>query len=156
MKKLLAFAFALILVVGAAGCGNNTTSTPSSTSPSQTPPANGLTALKVAASPAPHAEILNSVKEAMAAEGYDLQVTEYTDYIMPNNAVFNSEMDANYFQHQPYLTDFNAKNKTDLVAAVAVHFEPLGIYPGKARDLASLADGATIVVPNDPTNEAAP
>lgn len=154
MKKLLAFAFALILVVGAAGCGNNATSTPSSTSPSQTPPANGLTALKVAASPAPHAEILNSVKEAMAAEGYDLQVTEYTDYIMPNNAVFNGEMDANYFQHQPYLTDFNAKNKTDLVAAVAVHFEPLGIYPGKVKDLASLADGATIVVPNDPTNEA--
>ncbi|MCI9195825.1 MAG: metal ABC transporter substrate-binding protein [Angelakisella sp.] len=145
MKKLLAFAFALVLVLSAAGCGG---STPSGDAPKE------LTVLKVAASPAPHAEILNSVKEAMAAEGFDLQITEYTDYIMPNNAVFNNEMDANYFQHQPYLTDFNEKNSTDLVSAVAVHFEPLGIYPGKVKDLASLADGATIVVPNDPTNEA--
>lgn len=158
MKKLLAFAFALVLVLGAAGCGS--TPAPSgaapgnSASPSAPASGGGLTVLKVAASPAPHAEILNAVKDAMAAEGYDLQVTEYTDYIMPNNAVFNGEMDANYFQHQPYLTDFNAKNKTDLVSVVSVHFEPLGIYPGKAKDLASLADGATIVVPNDPTNEA--
>lgn len=158
MKKLLAFVFALVLVLGAAGCGS--TPAPSSTAPgnSASPSAptsgGGLTVLKVAASPAPHAEILNAVKDAMAAEGYDLQVTEYTDYIMPNNAVFNGEMDANYFQHQPYLTDFNEKNKTDLVSVVSVHFEPLGIYPGKVKDLASLADGATIVVPNDPTNEA--
>ena len=87
-------------------------------------------------------------------QGFDLQVTEYTDYIMPNNAVFNGEMDANYFQHQPYLTDFNANNKTDLVSVVSVHFEPLGIYPGKVKELSALTDGATIVVPNDPTNEA--
>ncbi len=159
MKKLLAFIFALVLVLGAAGCGNTPASSGTapgnSASPSAPAPGDGgLTVLKVAASPAPHAEILNAVKDAMAAEGYDLQVTEYTDYIMPNNAVFNGEMDANYFQHQPYLTDFNEKNKTDLVSVVSVHFEPLGIYPGKAKDLASLADGATIVVPNDPTNEA--
>lgn len=145
MKKLLAFAFALVLVLSAAGCGG---STPSGDAPKE------LTVLKVAASPAPHAEILNSVKEAMAAEGFDLQITEYTDYIMPNNAVFNGEMDANYFQHQPYLTDFNANNKTDLVSVVSVHFEPLGLYPGKVKELSALTDGATIVVPNDPTNEA--
>lgn len=160
MKKILAFAFALVLVLSAAGCGGGTTpsGSPSTPAPSGSTPSSDapkeLTVLKVAASPAPHAEILNSVKDAMAAEGFDLQVTEYTDYIMPNNAVFNNEMDANYFQHQPYLTDFNEKNSTDLVSAVAVHFEPLGIYPGKVKDLASLADGATIVVPNDPTNEA--
>ena len=160
MKKLLAFAIAALFVLGAAGCGGNPSSTAPAPAPSDTAPAPSsdapkeLTVLKVAASPTPHAEILTAAKEAMAAQGFDLQVTEYTDYIMPNNAVFNGEMDANYFQHQPYLTDFNANNKTDLVAAVAVHFEPLGIYPGKAKDLASLADGATIVVPNDPTNEA--
>ena len=161
MKKLFALVIAALFVLGAAGCGGNTT--PGSTAPAPASPSDAapsgeapkeLVVLKVAASPAPHAEILNSVKDAMAAEGYDLQVTEYTDYIMPNNAVFNNEMDANYFQHQPYLTDFNEKNKTDLVSAVSVHFEPLGVYPGKAASLNDLADGATIVVPNDPTNEA--
>lgn len=160
MKKLLAFAVAALFVLGAAGCGGNAAPSsaapapaPSSAAPSGEAPKE-LTVLKVAASPAPHAEILNSLKDALAAEGVDLQVTEYTDYIMPNNAVFNGEMDANYFQHQPYLTDFNANNKTDLVSAVSVHFEPLGIYPGKVKELSALADGATIVVPNDPTNEA--
>ena len=159
MKKLLALAMAALLALAAAGCGG-------SSEPSSSPAASGgesssaasqaeteLTVLKVAASPAPHAEILNSVKEALAAEGIDLQVVEYTDYIMPNTAVDAGEMDANYFQHQPYLTNFNAENGTDLVSVVSVHFEPLGIYPGKVSSLEELADGATIVVPNDPTNE---
>ena len=162
MNKFIALVIAALLTLGVVGCGGQ--NPPASNSPvapaSPSDPApsgdasNGLTVLKVAASPAPHAEILNSVKDAMAAEGFDLQVVEYTDYIMPNNAVFNGEMDANYFQHQPYLTNFNEKNKTDLVAAVAIHFEPLGIYPGKTATLDALKDGATIVVPNDPTNEA--
>lgn len=157
MKKFLAIVIAGLLALGAVGCANNSSSSSSvtSTAPETSAAAgNQLPVLKVAASPAPHAEILASVKDAMAAEGFDLQVVEYTDYIMPNNAVFNGEMDANYFQHQPYLTDFNQKNKTDLVAAVAIHFEPLGIYPGKTATLDALKDGATIVVPNDPTNEA--
>lgn len=161
MKKFFALFIAVLFVLGAVGCGQNppaSTSPAAPASPSDPAPSGdgskGLTVLKVAASPAPHAEILNSVKDAMAAEGFDLQVVEYTDYIMPNNAVFNGEMDANYFQHQPYLTNFNEKNKTDLVAAAAIHFEPLGIYPGKTASLDALADGATIVVPNDPTNEA--
>ena len=160
MKKLLAFAIAALFVLGAAGCGGNPSSTAPAPAPSDTAPApysdapKELTVLKVAASPAPHAEILTAAKEAMAAQGFDLQVTEYTDYIMPNNAVFNGEMDANYFQHQPYLTDFNANNTTDLVSVVSVHFEPLGLYPGKVKELSALTDGATIVVPNDPTNEA--
>ena len=162
MKKFIALVIAALLTLGVVGCGgqnppaSNSPAAPAS--PSDPAPSgdasNGLTVLKVAASPAPHAEILNSVKDAMAAEGFDLQVVEYTDYIMPNNAVFNGEMDANYFQHQPYLTNFNEKNKTDLVAAAAIHFESLGIYPGKTASLDALADGATIVVPNDPTNEA--
>lgn len=162
MKKFFALLIAALFVLGAVGCGGNdapaSSASPAPASPAEPAPSGEapkeLTVLKVAASPAPHAEILNSVKDAMAAEGFDLQVVEYTDYIMPNNAVFNGEMDANYFQHQPYLTDFNEKNKTDLVAAAAIHFEPLGVYPGKTASLDALADGATIVVPNDPTNEA--
>lgn len=162
MKKFFALLIAALFVLGVVGCGGNdapaSPASPAPASPAEPAPSGEapkeLTVLKVAASPAPHAEILNSVKDAMAAEGFDLQVVEYTDYIMPNNAVFNGEMDANYFQHQPYLTDFNEKNKTDLVAAAAIHFEPLGVYPGKTASLDALADGATIVVPNDPTNEA--
>lgn len=161
MKKLFAVVIAALLVLGAAGCGGSPAPSSASPAPAASPEAapssdapKELTVLKVAASPAPHAEILNSLKDAMAAEGVDLQVVEYTDYIMPNNAVFNGEMDANYFQHQPYLTDFNANNNTDLVSVVSVHFEPLGLYPGKVSSLDALADGATIVVPNDPTNEA--
>lgn len=162
MKKFFALLIAALFVLGVVGCGGNdapaSSASPAPASPAEPAPSGEapkeLTVLKVAASPAPHAEILNSVKDAMAAEGFDLQVVEYTDYIMPNNAVFNGEMDANYFQHQPYLTDFNEKNKTDLVAAAAIHFEPLGVYPGKTASLDALADGATIVVPNDPTNEA--
>ncbi len=157
MKKILAFALAALLALGAAGCGQGSeasSSAPASGSDSQSASSQAeTTVLKVAASPAPHAEILNSVKEVLAAQGIDLQVVEYTDYIMPNTAVDAGEMDANYFQHQPYLTNFNAENGTDLVSAASIHFEPLGIYPGKVSSLEELADGATIVVPNDPTNE---
>jgi D-methionine transport system substrate-binding protein len=113
-----------------------------------------LTVIKVAASPTPHAEILNNLKDDLAAQGYDLQVVEYTDYVIPNTATQDGEVIANYFQHQPYLTDFNAENGTDLVSVGKVHFEPLGIYAGKTNSLADLPDGATIAVPNDTTNEA--
>lgn len=112
------------------------------------------TVIRVGASPAPHAEILAAVKEDLAEKGYDLQITEFTDYILPNQALSEGDLDANYFQHKPYLDDFNAKNVTDLVSAGAIHFEPLGIYKGKSEDLANIADGAQIAVPNDTTNEA--
>lgn len=110
--------------------------------------------LKVGASPVPHAEILEFIKPILAEEGIDLQVTEYTDYVIPNTAVESRELDANYFQHLPYLNDFNAANGTNLVSVVAVHYEPFGIYPGKTDSLESLKDGAVIAVPNDTTNEA--
>lgn len=112
------------------------------------------TVIRVGASPAPHAEILSAVKEDLAEKGYDLQITEFTDYILPNQALSEGDLDANYFQHKPYLDDFNAKNGTDLVSAGAIHFEPLGIYKGKSEDLANIADSAQIAVPNDTTNEA--
>lgn len=110
--------------------------------------------LKVGASPTPHAQILAVVKELLAAQNIDLQIVEYTDYVQPNVALAAGDLDANYFQHQPYLDQYNAENGTSLVPIVAVHFEPLGIYAGKAKSLAELADGAQVAVPNDATNEA--
>ena len=114
----------------------------------------GKTVLKVGASPSPHAEILNFVKEQLAEQGIELEVVEFTDYVLPNKSLEAGEIDANYFQHQPYLEDFNAKEGADLIGAVKVHFEPFGIYPGKTASLDSLQDGAEIAVPNDTTNEA--
>ena len=110
--------------------------------------------IKVGASPAPHAEILESIKPALAAEGVNLEIVEFTDYVIPNMALDEGDIDANYFQHYPYLADFNEKNGTDLISAGAIHFEPLGVYPGKTASIEALADGATIAVPNDATNEA--
>ncbi len=113
-----------------------------------------LTVLKVGASPAPHAEILEFVKDQLKEKGIDLQIVEFTDYVLPNNALDSGELDANYFQHKPYLDDFNAKNGTKIVSAAAIHFEPLGVYPGKSADINAISDGAEIAVPNDATNEA--
>lgn len=113
-----------------------------------------LEVLKVGASITPHAEILAQVKDVLAQEGYDLQVVEYNDYVLPNTALEDGELDANFFQHQPYLDDFNAENGTHLVSVAAVHFEPFGLYAGKTDSIANLKDGAVVAVPNDTTNEA--
>lgn len=113
-----------------------------------------LEVIKVGASITPHAEILAQVKDTLAAEGYDLQVVEYNDYVLPNTALEDGELDANFFQHQPYLDDFNAENGTHLVSVAAVHFEPFGLYAGKTDSIANLKDGAVVAVPNDTTNEA--
>lgn len=108
----------------------------------------------IGASPAPHAEILGVVGKALKEKGYQLEIKEFTDYVQPNLALQNKELDANYFQHKPYLEDFNKNNKTNLASAAAIHYEPLGIYPGKTKALADMKDGAVIAVPNDTTNEA--
>lgn len=113
-----------------------------------------LTPLKVGASVTPHSEILAQVKDELAKKGYDLQVVEYNDYVLPNTALEDKELDANFFQHKPYLDDFNAEKGTHLVSVAAVHFEPFGIYGGKTKALADLKDGAKVAVPNDTTNEA--
>lgn len=110
--------------------------------------------LTVAASPSPHAEILTKfAKDKLAQKGIDLKVKEYTDYIIPNQVTSSGEVDANYFQHINYLNNYNKQNGTDLVDVAAIHYEPMGIYAGKSKDLKALADGAQIAVPNDPTNE---
>lgn len=110
--------------------------------------------ITVAASPTPHTEILEQVREDLLAQGYELEITEFTDYVQPNLVVDSGDMDANFFQHQPYLDDFNAEQGTKLVSVASIHYEPLAIYPGKSKDLANVPDGASIAVPNDTTNEA--
>ncbi|MCU1762926.1 MetQ/NlpA family ABC transporter substrate-binding protein [Pseudomonas sp. 14P_8.1_Bac3] len=108
--------------------------------------------LTVAATPVPHAEILEFVKPTLAKEGVDLKVKVFTDYIQPNVQVAEKRLDANFFQHQPYLDEFNKAKGTDLVAVAGVHLEPLGAYSSKYKTLAELPGGATVVIPNDATN----
>ena len=110
--------------------------------------------IKVGACVTPHAEILEQIKDNLAEEGWTLEVVEYNDYVLPNTALEDGDLDANYFQHKPYLDDFNAENGTHIVTLAAVHFEPMGVYAGKSSDLSNVPDGATIAVPNDTTNEA--
>ncbi|MDR1183296.1 MAG: MetQ/NlpA family ABC transporter substrate-binding protein [Coriobacteriales bacterium] len=140
------------LSLGLVGCGGG--DTPASDNGGGDTPATELRVLKVGASPAPHAEILASVKDTLAAEGIDLQIVEYSDYVIPNTAVQDGDIDANYFQHLPYLEEFNAENGTTINSVAAIHFEPLAIYAGISASIADLPDGATIAVPNDTTNEA--
>ena len=110
--------------------------------------------IKIAASATPHAEILEAAKPILAEEGWDLEITVYDDYVLPNEAVESGEMDANYFQHVPYLDSFNEEKGTHLVEVGKIHYEPFGIYPGTKASLDEIADGDTIAVPNDTTNEA--
>ena len=162
MKKLLALTLALVLCLGLAACGGGTsTDTDTNADTSSDADTNGNTAtngetitLTVGATPNPHAEILAQVKDDLAAEGIDLVVKEYSDYVVPNTAVEEGDLDANYFQHTPYMEEFNEKNGTHLVSVGKVHYEPMGIYPGLTKTLEELKDGATIAVPNDTTNEA--
>ncbi|MGI6080048.1 MAG: MetQ/NlpA family ABC transporter substrate-binding protein [Candidatus Avilachnospira sp.] len=113
-----------------------------------------LTEITVGASPAPHGEILEAAKPLLEKEGYALKIVEYTDYVQPNIALEDGELDANYFQHLPYLEQFNKEQGTYLASAGAIHYEPFGIYGGKVSSLDELSEGATVAVPNDTTNEA--
>ncbi len=125
MKKLLSLLLTGMLAFGLAGCGSDDTPTTPSTGDE------AATTIKVAASPTPHAEILEVVKPILAEEGINLEIVEFTDYVQPNLATESGDVDANYFQHQPYLDDFNAENGTHLVTIAAIHYEPLGIYAAK-------------------------
>ena len=140
MKKILSLVLAFALAFTAlsfASCGETDDKT-----------------IRVGASPSPHAEILAVAKDVLADQGYTLEIVEFNDYIIPNTSVESGELDANYFQHIPYLNSFNEENGTHLVSVLNVHYEPLGIYAGKTSSLAELQDGATIAIPNDTTNEA--
>ena len=150
MKKIVSVLLALVLVLAFAGCGEEKDNGGSAGAGSAN---SDLVTITVAASPTPHAEILNELKEQLAKEGVDLQVKEYTDYVMPNTVVEDGTIDANYFQHQQYLDEFNEQNGTPLVSVAKIHYEPMGIYAGKDKSatLENIADGATIAVPNDTT-----
>lgn len=110
--------------------------------------------IKIAASPTPHSEILEQAKPILAEKGYDLQITVFDDYVIPNEVVESGEFDANYIQHIPYLNSFNEEKGTHIVSVGEIHYEPFGIYSGTKKSLADIADGDTIAVPNDTTNEA--
>ena len=138
MKKIIAIVLALTLVLSLAACGKK----------------DDPKTIKVGATPAPHAEILEVVKEALAKEGWTLEIVEFDDYIIPNTSLEEGELDANYFQHITYMNNFNVENGTHLVSAAEIHYEPFGLYAGTCASLDALADGAKIAVPNDATNEA--
>ena len=141
MKKLIAAALTGALVLGTVG-----TSVVFAADDDKT--------ITVAASETPHSEILEAAKPILEEEGYDLEVTVFDDYVQPNEVVESGDFDANYFQHIPYLNSFNEEKGTHLVNAGGIHYEPFGIYPGTKSSLDDIADGDTIAVPNDTTNEA--
>ncbi|MCI5653888.1 MAG: MetQ/NlpA family ABC transporter substrate-binding protein [Lachnospiraceae bacterium] len=172
MKKTFGVVTAAVLAAACiAGCSGNkaaettaaeTTAAASSaaettaeTTAEETTASSGeLQKIVVGASPAPHAEILKAANDVLKEKGYELEIKEYVDYIQPNLALESGDLDANYFQHLPYLESFNKENGTNLVSAGAIHYEPFGVYAGKTTSLDELQDGATIAVPNDTTNEA--
>ena len=140
-KKIVAAALTGALAVSVlAGCGAKQEASSS--------------VIKIAASPTPHAEILEQAKPLLAAKGYELEITVFDDYVIPNEVVESGEFDANYFQHVPYLDSFNEEKGTHLVDAGQIHYEPFGIYEGTKSNLADIAEGDVIAVPNDTTNEA--
>jgi D-methionine transport system substrate-binding protein len=156
-KRLLALLVGTAFITGLAGCSKPAAEAPKTDDTATEGTAEETTepvVLKVGASPTPHAEILNVAKDILANEGIDLQVIEFTDYIQPNLALDSGDLDANFFQHLPYLDDFNAKNGTKIVSLGTVHYEPMGIYAGKTTSLDAIPDGAKVAVPNDLTNEA--
>lgn len=135
-----AFIAATLSVLALTGCNN-------ASKPAE------KTVIKVGATSTPHGEILEYIKEDLAEQGYDLQVTIYDDYVLPNKALADGELDANYFQHTPYLDSYNKSNGTDLVSAASIHYEPFGLYGNGVDSVKNVAEGASIVIPADDSNE---
>ena len=138
MKKIIAIVLALTLALSLAACGGKADSK----------------TIKVGATPAPHAEILETIKEELAKDGWTLEIVEFDDYVLPNTALSEGQLDANYFQHITYMNNFNEEYGIEMVSAAGIHYEPFGLYAGKVASVDALADGAQIAVPNDATNEA--
>ena len=164
MKKILAIVLAALLIVAAlAGCAAKSETADTSADTAAEPAADAaasddsaasgeLEVIKVGASSTPHAEILEQVKDTLAAEGYDLQIVVYDDYVLPNQALAEGTLDANYFQHRPYLNSYNESNGTDLVSAAVIHYEPFGIYGNGVSSISEVPEGATIIIPADDSN----
>ena len=151
IKPLAGIVAAAGLALALTACGGNSGAATTAVASSSAASDNVIT---VGASPSPHAEILEAIKPELEAQGYELKVVEYSDYVQPNVALSEGDLDANYFQHLPYLENYNTENGTDLASAGAIHFEPMGLYAGKSSDITNVPDGAKIAVPSDATNEA--
>lgn len=145
MKKLLALVLALSLVGVFTACQSDKT---------ENTDGKNDTTVTVAASSTPHAEILEVAKKTLQKDGYELVIKTMDDYVIPNTSTESGEVDANFFQHTPYLEQFNEENNTHLVSIAKIHYEPFGIYKGTSSSLKDIPDGAKIAVPNDATNEA--
>lgn len=161
MKKILKALLSFALVATFAGCSANTTKT-DTTEATDTTDTTATTAtvktgdnekIIVGASSTPHAEILEQVKDDLAAQGYDLEVVIFDDYVLPNTSLNEGSLDANYFQHKPYLDSFNESNGTDIVSAASIHYEPFGLYGNDVASVADVPAGATIIIPADDSNE---
>lgn len=148
MKRILTFIVSLIFVFSLVGCGQKSAQETSGSNKDD------KKVIKIGASPVPHKEILEQVKPILQKEGYDLQIVEFTDYVTPNTALNDGELDANFFQHIPYLNKFNEEKHTELDYTAKVHLEPMGVYSKKVKKLEELKDGAEIAIPSDPTNGA--
>ena len=159
-RRIATLALSALLILGLTACGGNSggsgdTGNAGNAGTSGGSDASGETVtIKVGATPAPHAAILEVAKEILAGEGYELEIVEYDDYVLPNESLEDGSLDANYFQHITYMNEFNESKGTHMVSAAGIHYEPFGLYAGKTAALADLADGAQIAVPNDGTNEA--
>ncbi len=162
IKNVISAALALALsALALTGCADSGTSGTSGTSGnssvsdgnSGSAPSTDKVVIKVGATSTPHGEILEFVKDDLAAQGYDLQITIYDDYVLPNKAVADGELDANYHQHTPYLNSYNKANGTELVPAASIHYEPFGLYGNGVDSVANIAEGASIVIPADDSNE---
>lgn len=151
IKPLAGIVAAAGLALALTACGGNSGAATTAAASSSAASDNVIT---VGASPSPHAEILEAIKPELEAQGYELKVVEYSDYVQPNVALSEGDLDANYFQHLPYLENYNTENGTDLASAGAIHFEPMGLYAGKSSDITNVPDDAKIAVPSDATNEA--
>ena len=151
IKPLAGIVAAAGLALALTACGGNSGAATTAAASSSAASDNVIT---IGASPSPHAEILEAIKPELEAQGYELKVVEYSDYVQPNVALSEGDLDANYFQHLPYLENYNTENGTDLASAGAIHFEPMGLYAGKSSDITNVPDGAKIAVPSDATNEA--
>ncbi len=170
-KRILAAVISAAFVLGVTGCGSSSQSTPAAGAGSETAEASNEASgdsgvagareetkdevtIKVGANITPHAEILREAQPLLKDKGINLEIIELEDSITPNTGVIEGSLDANYFQHVPYLEQFNEENGSDLVSIGAIHYEPFGVYAGRTKDLKDLPDGALVAVPNNVTNEA--
>ncbi|MED9993855.1 MAG: MetQ/NlpA family ABC transporter substrate-binding protein, partial [Oscillospiraceae bacterium] len=156
MKKIIALILTLAAVFSLAACGSSSapaaaTEAPAAAEATEAPAAEPVE-ITVGATAVPHAEILEQVKDALAAEGYTLNIVIYDDYVLPNQALAEGTLDANYFQHRPYLNSYNESNGTDLVSAAVIHYEPFGIYGNGVASISEVPEGATIIIPADDSN----